>query len=90
MRLSVCLPGALYPDDTSKEEKHDDQVGPGKTYRYVWVLAKSHAPTKDDTNCLTRVYHSHYNAPKDIATGLIGPLIICKKGSVAAILFCCS
>ncbi|XP_035269974.1 ceruloplasmin isoform X2 [Anguilla anguilla] len=74
--------GALYPDDTDKEDKHDDQVAPGKSHKYVWQLAQSHAPTKDDSNCLTRVYHSHYNAPKDIASGLIGPLIICKKDTL--------
>ncbi|KAJ8418900.1 hypothetical protein AAFF_G00003990 [Aldrovandia affinis] len=74
--------GAMYPDNTGKEVKHDDQVGPGKTYTYVWLLTSSHAPTKDDSNCLTRVYHSHLNAPKDIASGLIGPLIICKKDTL--------
>ncbi|XP_061096678.1 ceruloplasmin [Conger conger] len=74
--------GALYPDGTDKDEKQDDQVGPGKTHRYEWQLVKSHAPTDDDSNCLTRVYHSHHNAPKDIAAGLIGPLIICKKDTL--------
>ncbi|XP_045061329.1 ceruloplasmin [Coregonus clupeaformis] len=74
--------GALYPDQTTDAEKHDDRVDPGKSYTYVWVLSDTHAPTKDDTNCLTRAYHSHLHAPKDIASGLVGPLIICKKGTL--------
>uniref|UniRef100_A0A8B9J8L0 ferroxidase n=1 Tax=Astyanax mexicanus TaxID=7994 RepID=A0A8B9J8L0_ASTMX len=74
--------GALYPDQTDSAEKRDDAVAPGKAYSYIWPLESSHAPGKDDPNCLTRVYHSHVTAPKDIATGLIGPLIICKKGSL--------
>ncbi|XP_022525192.2 ceruloplasmin [Astyanax mexicanus] len=74
--------GALYPDQTDSAEKRDDSVAPGKAYSYIWPLESSHAPGKDDPNCLTRVYHSHVTAPKDIATGLIGPLIICKKGSL--------
>ncbi|XP_030647121.1 ceruloplasmin [Chanos chanos] len=74
--------GALYPDHTKPEDKQDDAVAPGKTYTYNWVLSSAHAPSKDDTNCLTRVYHSHLNAPKDIASGLIGPLVICKKGTL--------
>uniref|UniRef100_A0A672P7S2 ferroxidase n=1 Tax=Sinocyclocheilus grahami TaxID=75366 RepID=A0A672P7S2_SINGR len=63
-------------------EKADDSVAPGKSFTYVWTLPASHTPGKDDTNCLTRIYHSHVKAPRDIASGLIGPLIICKKGSL--------
>ncbi|KAA0712528.1 Ceruloplasmin [Triplophysa tibetana] len=74
--------GALYPDSSEKIEKTDDSVGPGKSFSYIWTLPVSHSPGKDDTNCLTRIYHSHVNAPKDIASGLIGPLIICKKGTL--------
>ncbi|KAI1891570.1 hypothetical protein AGOR_G00145150 [Albula goreensis] len=79
MNYNKTNEGALYPDDTGKEEKHDDRVNPGKSHTYIWQLSSQHAPTKDDSNCLTRVYHSHLNAPKDIASGLIGPLVICKK-----------
>ncbi|XP_076879473.1 ceruloplasmin [Brachyhypopomus gauderio] len=74
--------GALYPDKSEATDKLDDAVAPGKTYTYIWPLTSSHAPGKDDGNCLTRVYHSHVMAPKDIASGLIGPLVICKKGSL--------
>uniref|UniRef100_A0A8C2F410 ferroxidase n=1 Tax=Cyprinus carpio TaxID=7962 RepID=A0A8C2F410_CYPCA len=74
--------GALYPDSSEKVEKADDSVAPEKSFTYIWTLPASHTPGKDDTNCLTRIYHSHVNAPKDIASGLIGPLIICKKGSL--------
>ncbi|KAI5614718.1 ceruloplasmin precursor [Silurus asotus] len=74
--------GAWYPDMTSKDEILDDAVAPGQMYNYLWRLSSSHAPGKDDMNCLTRVYHSHVNAPKDSASGLIGPLIICKKGTL--------
>ncbi|XP_016425126.1 ceruloplasmin [Sinocyclocheilus rhinocerous] len=74
--------GALYPDSSEKVEKADDSVAPGKSFTYVWTLPASHTPGKDDTNCLTRIYHSHVKAPRDIASGLIGPLIICKKGSL--------
>uniref|UniRef100_A0A673MK72 ferroxidase n=1 Tax=Sinocyclocheilus rhinocerous TaxID=307959 RepID=A0A673MK72_9TELE len=73
--------GALYPDSSEKVEKADDSVAPEKSFTYIWTLSASHTPGKDDTNCLTRIYHSHVNAPKDIASGLIGPLVICKKGT---------
>ncbi|XP_036602582.1 ferroxidase HEPHL1 isoform X1 [Trichosurus vulpecula] len=72
--------GALYPDGTSGKNKDDDMVAPGKNYTYVWPAREEYAPTFADANCLTWVYHSHIDAPKDICSGLIGPLLVCKKG----------
>ncbi|XP_060035658.1 ferroxidase HEPHL1 isoform X2 [Erinaceus europaeus] len=72
--------GALYPDGTSGRNKKDDMVPPGKNYTYVWPVREEYAPTPADANCLTWVYHSHIDAPKDICSGLIGPLLVCKKG----------
>lgn len=74
--------GALYPDGTPPELKHDDAVAPSRAVTYQWALPQSHSPTPGDSNCLTRFYHSHVNPPKDINTGLIGPLIICKRGTL--------
>uniref|UniRef100_A0A8C7XI74 Hephaestin n=1 Tax=Oryzias sinensis TaxID=183150 RepID=A0A8C7XI74_9TELE len=72
--------GALYPDGTSQLLKQDDSVPPGRTVIYEWTLPESHSPTADDNNCMTRFYHSHVNTVKDISSGLIGPLLICKRG----------
>ena len=73
--------GALYPDGTSGNLKRDDSVPPGGSYTYRWEVKPEFAPTDDDANCLTWVYHSHLDAPKDIASGLIGALLTCKKGN---------
>ncbi|XP_068571995.1 ferroxidase HEPHL1 [Cebidichthys violaceus] len=72
--------GALYPDGTSNKLKEDDSVPPGGSYTYRWEVRPEFAPTDDDANCLTWVYHSHLDAPKEIASGLIGALLTCKKG----------
>lgn len=74
------LEGALYPDGTSGRNKNDDMVPPGKNYTYVWPVREEYAPAPADANCLTWVYHSHIDAPKDICSGLIGPLLVCKEG----------
>ncbi|KAE8293886.1 Ceruloplasmin [Larimichthys crocea] len=74
--------GALYPDGTGPELKRDDSVAPGATVRYEWTLADSHSPTAEDSNCMTRFYHSHVRPVKDINSGLIGPLIVCKRGTL--------
>ncbi|XP_060933468.1 ceruloplasmin [Limanda limanda] len=74
--------GALYPDGTGPQLKRDDSVAPGAHMTYEWTLSENHSPTRDDSSCLTRFYHSHVRAPKDINSGLIGPLIICKAGTL--------
>ena len=79
--LVFFLPGALYPDGTSNRLKEDDSVPPGGSYTYRWEVKPEFAPTDDDANCLTWVYHSHLDAPRDIASGLIGALLTCKKGT---------
>ncbi|KAJ0004534.1 hypothetical protein NQD34_010748 [Periophthalmus magnuspinnatus] len=72
--------GALYPDGSSGRLKQDDMVQPGGNYTYHWEVRPEFAPTDEDANCLTWVYHSHIDAPKEINSGLIGALLTCKKG----------
>ncbi|XP_030784837.1 ceruloplasmin isoform X1 [Rhinopithecus roxellana] len=74
--------GAIYPDNTTDFQKADDKVYPGEQYTYMLLATEEHSPGEGDSNCVTRIYHSHIDAPKDIASGLIGPLIICKKDSL--------
>lgn len=81
-----CLSGALYPDGTSGRFKKDDAVAPGENYTYTWKVTEEFAPTNSDSNCLTWIYHSHVDAPRDIATGLIGVLLTCNKGTLRATL----
>uniref|UniRef100_A0A672TTB0 ferroxidase n=1 Tax=Strigops habroptila TaxID=2489341 RepID=A0A672TTB0_STRHB len=71
--------GALYPDGTGGKSKEDDFVVPGGNYTYTWPVRKDYSPTLADSNCLTWIYHSHIDTPRDIASGLIGPLLVCKK-----------
>uniref|UniRef100_A0A452URF2 Hephaestin n=1 Tax=Ursus maritimus TaxID=29073 RepID=A0A452URF2_URSMA len=76
--------GSLYPDGSSGQLKADDSVPPGGSHIYNWTIPEGHAPTDADPACLTWIYHSHVDAPRDIATGLIGPLITCKRGTLDA------
>nr|XP_060611989.1 hephaestin [Anolis sagrei ordinatus] len=74
--------GSLYPDVSSWDLKADDAVPPGGSYTYIWTVPEDHGPTAHDPSCLTWIYHSHVNAPRDIASGLIGPLLICREGTL--------
>ncbi|KAG9351427.1 hypothetical protein JZ751_022677, partial [Albula glossodonta] len=73
---------ALYPDGTAGKMKLDDMVPPGGNHTYTWIAEPDFGPTEEDTNCLTWVYHSHINAERDVSSGLIGPILICKKGTL--------
>ncbi|XP_037544239.1 ferroxidase HEPHL1-like [Nematolebias whitei] len=74
--------GAFYPDGTSGRFKMDDIVPPGANYIYRWEVKPEYAPTSDDADCLSWLYHSHYETAKDVNSGLIGPLLTCKKGTL--------
>ncbi|XP_054441156.1 ceruloplasmin isoform X2 [Pteronotus mesoamericanus] len=74
--------GAIYPDNTTDVHKADDKVYPGEQYKYILHATQEQSPGEEDSNCVTRIYHSHIDAPRDIASGLIGPLILCKKDSL--------
>jgi hypothetical protein len=72
--------GAFYLDGTRGRDKLDDMVQPGTTYTYKWYMTKTFAPTEDDDNCIPLGYHPHVRSHKDIDTGLIGMIIVCKPG----------
>ncbi|KAH0513390.1 Coagulation factor V [Microtus ochrogaster] len=60
----------------------DDAVAPGEEYTYQWVISEDSGPTPDDPPCLTHIYYSYENLTQDFNSGLIGPLLICKKGTL--------
>ncbi|XP_031653861.1 coagulation factor VIII [Oncorhynchus kisutch] len=57
-------------------------VPPNGTYGYMWKLTAEDGPLERDPQCLTRLYQSTINPERDVATGLVGPLLICKKDSM--------
>ncbi|XP_061860824.1 coagulation factor V [Colius striatus] len=79
---SKTAEGSLYDDRTSSAEKRDDAVLPGQVYTYVWDITEEVGPREDDLPCLTYAYYSHENMAMDFNSGLIGALLICKKGSL--------
>lgn len=72
--------GALYNDNTSGAIKADDAVRPGQTYTYIWRVPERSGPGPMDGSSVLWMYHSHFVESTDINTGLIGPIIITKKG----------
>uniref|UniRef100_A0A8C1ZDR6 Coagulation factor VIII, procoagulant component n=1 Tax=Cyprinus carpio TaxID=7962 RepID=A0A8C1ZDR6_CYPCA len=57
-------------------------VPPGEIMTYLWKLTADDGPTEADPRCLTRLYQSMVDPFRDVASGLVGPLIICKSQSL--------
>lgn len=73
--------GALYSDNASAEAKKGDGVPPGQTYAYTWTVPERAGPASGDSSSILWVYHSHFVEPRDMNTGLFGPILVSAKGS---------
>ncbi|XP_055015372.1 coagulation factor VIII isoform X2 [Boleophthalmus pectinirostris] len=73
--------GAGYEDSTAGQEKEDDAVSPGGYYEYVWDISIRDGPTQSDPECLTYSYSSRVDTVRDMNSGLIGSLLICKPNA---------
>ena len=76
--------GALYSDGDPTESKTGDAVPPGQTYTYTWTVPERAGPGPGDSSSILWVYHSHFVEPRDMNTGLFGPIVISAKGSTKA------
>jgi manganese oxidase len=72
--------GAGYQDATNGIAKADDAVTPGSTYTYTWPVPVRAGPADGDGSTAFWLYHSHVDEGKDINSGLIGPIIITRRG----------
>ncbi|XP_044061159.1 coagulation factor VIII [Siniperca chuatsi] len=75
--------GVGYDDATAGQEKEDDVVSPGGYYEYVWDISPKDGPTTSDPECLTYSYSSQVDTVRDVNSGLIGALLICKSSAFA-------
>ncbi|XP_056295150.1 coagulation factor V isoform X2 [Pseudoliparis swirei] len=86
-------PYSIYPHGLTLEKpeegvnypaggNHSHGVQPGETHTYIWKVVDEDEPFEGDPRCLTRLYHSAVNTPRDIASGLIGQILICKSQSL--------
>lgn len=74
--------GALYSDGTTR--KGDDAVPPAGTYRYVWSIPERAGPGPNDPSSILWPYHSHTDELKDVYSGLIGAIIVTRRGMARA------
>lgn len=55
-------------------------VEPGKTHTYTWEVLERAGPRPSDPSSVVWLYHSHVDEPKDVNAGLIGALVITRRG----------
>lgn len=55
------------------------QVEPGESYTYYWTVT---VPHEQASPCFSSLYYSAHDYPKDLYSGLVGPLVVCKKGTL--------
>ena len=72
--------GAPYDDGTSGADKEDDAVPPGKTHTYTWRVPERAGPGPNDPSSVVWLYHSHTNELKDVESGLVGAMIVSRRG----------
>jgi FtsP/CotA-like multicopper oxidase with cupredoxin domain len=72
--------GSGYDDGTSGAAKRDDRVRPGGTYTYVWEVPERAGPAAGDDSSVAWMYHGHVDEVADTYSGLMGPLIITRRG----------
>uniref|UniRef100_A0A8C4U0A5 Coagulation factor V n=1 Tax=Falco tinnunculus TaxID=100819 RepID=A0A8C4U0A5_FALTI len=73
--------GSIYDDESTAWFKEDDEVQPNNSYIYVWYANRRSGPVQSGATCRSWIYYSDLNLEKDIHSGLIGPILICQKGT---------
>ena len=72
------------PYDDGQPPSSGDAVTPGSIHVYTWPVPERAGPGPMDGTTAFWMYHSHVDEPKDVNTGLIGPLIITARGRAKA------
>ena len=58
-----------------------DPVQPGATFIYTWDVDPRAGPQPGEPSSKLWLYHSHVNEQRDVAAGLVGPMLISAKGT---------
>lgn len=59
-------------------------VAPGKTHIYTWEVPERAGPRPGGFSSVVWLYHSHVVEPKDVNSGLVGALVITRRGMARA------
>src|SRR6266545_1110189 len=80
VRYAKGAEGTPYADGTSGRAKADDAVPPGRKHVYVWKVPERAGPGPMDGSSVLWMYHSHVDEVVDTNSGLVGPIIVTRRG----------
>lgn len=72
--------GSAYDDGSAVKLKKGGVVPPGETHTYTWQVPERAGPGPSDPSSIVWLYHSHADEPKDVMSGLIGAIIVTRRG----------
>lgn len=72
--------GVAYADGSSAADQEGGHVPPGQSYTYLWQVPERAGPGPNDGSSVVWLYHSHANELMDVNSGLIGAILVTKKG----------
>ncbi|XP_072029158.1 hephaestin-like protein [Amphiura filiformis] len=74
--------GSGYNDGTTGADRADDSVPPGSDHTYRWIVPENYGPINPEDDCLTWMYYSAVDPIRDVYSGLVGQLVVCKRGTL--------
>jgi FtsP/CotA-like multicopper oxidase with cupredoxin domain len=66
------------PPDSARK---GDAVHKGEVFTYNWTVPERAGPGPGDPSSILWMYHSHFNESRDMNSGLLGPIVVSRKGS---------
>ncbi len=80
--LSIHVHGLQYDEDNEGADMKGSGafVKPGSTFTYHWEADSDAAPGPNDPSSIVWLYHSHVDAVTEVYDGLIGTIVVTKKG----------
>jgi manganese oxidase len=76
--------GAPYADATKRRDKTDDLVPTGGRHTYLWKVPERAGPGPAEGSSVMWMYHSHGNEVADTNAGLVGPMVVTRRGIARA------
>ena len=80
--LSIHVHGLQYDEENEGADMKGSgaAVQPGSTFTYHWEADSDAAPGPNDPSSIVWIYHSHVDAVTEVYDGLIGTIVVTKKG----------
>lgn len=79
--LSMHPHGVFYSkDNEGADGGAGARIPPNGSYDYTWTIDEAAGPGPSDPSTIVWLYHSHFMSDEEVNLGLVGALIITRKG----------